>query len=504
MDKMEVLKVLIADKRVDLNAAKADGMTGLMVAAREGFHKLCEALLATPKSRGLASDAVDAAGNTAFHYACMSKKGRMPVLDAFLHADRPKRVGVNRPNNLGLTALAAACAAGNVNVAEDLLHHVDLLDLRVPDREGDTAFHHVCRGGSLALARAFFRHPGSFDPEARNNAGQTPADVATSEVVRMLISREVMVIRANPPSLEVPASRLHFDRNNANMLGEGGQARVYRGLFVEQIGEDSFKETIVAVKCPRQEIDDPAVMRTFEKEIKMWALVGRNHRNVLPLLGFCTQPFAIICPIVEGTNLQLYLWENRDSPRYWSIALRLLLGVAEGMQYIHDSHVVHGDLKPPNVLVDVRAKGGPIPLIADFGMSRVRLEHSVTHGNENNVMPEGTLPFMAPELLDLVFDRTLPPRARKKADVYSFGMVCFMAATRGWEPYHGDIGPGKKFRETYELIKNVTQGYRPDIPPHTPVALSALMKKCWAREPEKRPDFAQIVQDLKRQIEDFE
>ena len=65
---------------------------------------------------------------------------------------------------------------------------------------------------------------------------------------------------------------------------------------------------------------------------------------------------------------------------------QIMLGIAEGLKYMHNEKIIHRDIKPENILL----KGG-VPKIADFGLSRFALRNAQTCA--------GTKPYMAPEML---------------------------------------------------------------------------------------------------------
>lgn len=99
--------------------------------------------------------------------------------------------------------------------------------------------------------------------------------------------------------------------------------------------------------------------------------------------------------------------------------LEIASGIARGVHHIHTKNIIHGDLKPSNVLLKRtdKSRSGFIAKIADFGLS-LKMHGSQTH--VSNV--QGGTPFyMAPEVLEL-------GNASKAADVYAFGVML-------WEIY---------------------------------------------------------------------
>lgn len=78
----------------------------------------------------------------------------------------------------------------------------------------------------------------------------------------------------------------------------------------------------------------------------------------------------------------------------------------------------------------------------------------------------------------------------EKADVYSFGIILWEFAAR--EPPYKKITP---LKVSVEVVKN---DLRPKVPKKTPDPLSRLMKRCWDRNPLKRPSFKEIIYELER------
>jgi serine/threonine protein kinase len=159
---------------------------------------------------------------------------------------------------------------------------------------------------------------------------------------------------------------------------------------------------------------------------------------------------------------------------------RLLLATdaAFGMEYLHEKNIVHFDLKCENLLVNMRDPQRPICKVGDLGLSKVKQQTMVSGGIR------GTLPWMAPELLNSTSNMVT-----EKVDVFSFGIVMWELLT-GEEPYanlhYGAIIGG--------IVNNTL---RPKVPTWCDPSWKLLMERCWASEPVDRPGFTDIASNLR-------
>lgn len=152
--------------------------------------------------------------------------------------------------------------------------------------------------------------------------------------------------------------------------------------------------------------------------------------------------------------------------------LKIATEVCRGMDYLHKRRIVHRDLKAANLLLD---DVGTVK-IADFGVSRVLDPHGVMTAET------GTYRWMAPEVIE-------HSPYRESADVYSFGIVL-------WELVTGQV-PYSAMTPLQAAVGVVQKGLRPEIPPTCPPAIADLMRACWTRNPQDRPTF----EALKQQVE---
>ena len=114
----------------------------------------------------------------------------------------------------------------------------------------------------------------------------------------------------------------------------------------------------------------------------------------------------------------------------------MLADVAQGMEFLHSTaHVIHGDLKPANVLLKGRDTPGSLTaVVADFGLSRM-LDADASQRSVQRSQSLGTVQYMSPELLQA-------GRLTKAADVWAFGVMsashCLHAphCAGRWQSFH--------------------------------------------------------------------
>jgi serine/threonine protein kinase len=166
--------------------------------------------------------------------------------------------------------------------------------------------------------------------------------------------------------------------------------------------------------------------------------------------------------------------------------LRLMQQVARGLEYCHGQHVVHGDIKPENILVN---DAFDLAKICDFGTAKIKHPYrdtrSLTH---SSAMLKGTWYFIAPEHLNDF--STLD----YLCDIYSFGMTL-------WRIFHQDVAQSqiqKIFSTNFDVLrKQVQDNVRPPMGTKIPPKLSSLIQRCWDNDRAMRPQsMSEICYEL--------
>ncbi|KAJ6831290.1 serine/threonine-protein kinase B-raf-like [Iris pallida] len=263
------------------------------------------------------------------------------------------------------------------------------------------------------------------------------------------------------------------DLEELRELGSGTFGTVYHG---------KWRGTDVAIKrinerCFAGKPSEKERMRAdFWNEASN--LADLHHPNVVAFYGVVLDgPGGSVATVTEymvNGSLRNALQRTLDRRKRLVIAM----DVAFGMEYLHKKNIVHFDLKSDNLLVNLRDPQRPICKVGDLGLSKVKCQTLISGG------VRGTLPWMAPELLNGSSNLVT-----EKVDVFSFGIVMWELLT-GEEPYadlhYGAIIGG--------IVSNTL---RPPVPESCEPQWRSLMEKCWSADPSERPSFTEVADRLR-------
>jgi len=246
----------------------------------------------------------------------------------------------------------------------------------------------------------------------------------------------------------------------------------------------------------------------FSLGINIWSQL--EHENVLPtsysltLMTEDTFSLEMVSPWMKNGNVRNYLKKFPDTNRR-----ELMTDVAAGMNYLHQSGVVHGALNPANVVIDDARR----PLLADFGIasvletnrvplslasSRRRLSFGDNTGIDNvyaTSLVSSTRPvcrYMAPELLNN--ERSYSTTA---SDVYMFACLCYESFV--------ETPPFADLASDIDVLRAIHRHELPSRPPIEHPAHSRglddfmwnLMESCWNSNLLGRPTMDQVYKYLR-------
>ncbi|KAG5883328.1 hypothetical protein JTB14_032528 [Gonioctena quinquepunctata] len=254
-----------------------------------------------------------------------------------------------------------------------------------------------------------------------------------------------------------------------------------------QPGPNARQSAVIAYKAAQGKWDrDPLQYAckaycTARQELNI--LLSLKHPNIVPFVGVCTSPLALVLDLAPQGALDLVLRHYRRSgAKVGPYTLQeIILQVAKAVEYLHRQHIIYRDLKSENVLVwempppFVDHPDHPVQIkVADYGISRLTLP-SGTKGFG------GTEGFMAPEIMRYNGEEEYT----EKVDCFSFGMFIYELLTLH-QPFEG-----------HESVKEcILEGGRPPLTYREtlyPSYFLDLMVLCWSQQPKDRPSASQIV-----------
>jgi serine/threonine protein kinase len=223
--------------------------------------------------------------------------------------------------------------------------------------------------------------------------------------------------------------------------------------------------TRVAVKAVAFGGNDTIIREEFVEYIERSFLV--QHPCILPLQGWClsdgVELTKIVCDYMGETSLLSVMGEN--PPEWWTGVFRakVVIGICHAMKLLHSNRIVHGNLKPGNVLINPQG--------------RIRMSDI---GLREDDMTLSSAVFTAPEC-EL-------GRGTMEGDVYSFGLIVYDIVT--------GTGYFSKTEPRTSVLAGLRRGQRFDLGNEILPCARDLLAGCWCEDASSRWTFEQIWESL--------
>ena len=262
-------------------------------------------------------------------------------------------------------------------------------------------------------------------------------------------------------------------------IGAGGMGEVYRA-------KDTRLNRIVAIKVlPSHLADSPELRERFEREARTIASLNHPHICTLYDVGHQDGTDYLVMEYLEGETLAQRLLKG---PLPLDQVLQYAIEITDALDKAHRKGVTHRDLKPGNIML---TKSGT--KLLDFGLAKLKQEVAPANVQLSQLptanepltargMIVGTLQYMAPEQLE-------GKEVDARTDIFAFGAVVYEIAT-GKRAFEGQSQPS-----VISAIMSFDPAPISTLQPMTPPALDRVVKKCLAKEPEKRWQAASDVCD---------
>jgi serine/threonine protein kinase len=300
-------------------------------------------------------------------------------------------------------------------------------------------------------------------------------------------SYALLMTRLNPPSIAEDVSARRSDRSPSppkvkgweliELAAGGNLAETYRA---QPTGAPPDRPAAYALKVLRRAWqDDARAVGMFRREAQVGQIVRHPHVIAVLAAGVRKPPYFVVTPWLAGCTLADRM------VRGWRPDLPMILWtvrqVAEGLDALHVSGWMHGDIKPENIFLSPE---GHVTLL-DLGFAR-RPDEA---GSVVDRCVAGTCNYIAPEMV------TSALRADIRSDLYSLGVVLFEMVA-GRLPFQG--------RDLAELVSQHKQSRAPDLRrlvPHLPTGIIRLTREMLAKEPLRRPQTPRELIDRLASLE---
>jgi len=252
-------------------------------------------------------------------------------------------------------------------------------------------------------------------------------------------------------------------------------AEIHRGAITQVYkGYQAALDRVVLVKVLRPELrDDRDLCQNFEREARLFAKV--HHPNIVSIYDFGADESALyfMAEFVDGLNLKELLQHGRLP---CDLAWYVLMESARGLHAAHEKGILHGDVKPENILISFEGR----VKLSDFGFARSLLPGAT----EQSPGARGTLGYFSPELIH----GEVPG---KQSDIFSLGATFFemLAGEKAFT--------GKEPREFFHAITSMDPVGRLYRLRDIPVELIDICQKMLAKDPARRyPHCGDLIRDL--------
>ncbi|MCX7591738.1 MAG: serine/threonine protein kinase [Kiritimatiellae bacterium] len=265
----------------------------------------------------------------------------------------------------------------------------------------------------------------------------------------------------------VPARLGHFLL--LSLLGTGGMGGVY-------LARDETLGRSVAIKVMLKSLgDNEEFVETFKREAQ--AAAKLNHPNIAQIYSFGQekgQPY-IVMELVSGKRFDKMMEAEKQLDQ--ALVIQIALDLCQGLQVADENGLVHGDIKPENILLDEKMNAK----LVDFGLAAV-----TNRAAEGGIW--GTPYYIPPE-------RVLRKKLDARSDIYSLGATLYHALA-GQPPFEGET-PAEVIKARLDKMPRPLHELRPDIKKEVEDVITRMLQPHPAQ---RYPNYTSLISDLQKAL----
>ncbi|XP_068639222.1 probable serine/threonine-protein kinase PIX13 [Aristolochia californica] len=280
------------------------------------------------------------------------------------------------------------------------------------------------------------------------------------------------------------------------VLGEGGFGKVFKGWVEEKTLTPAKSGCGVMVAVKKLNSESMQGLEEWQSEVQF---LGRiHHPNLVKLLGYCWEDreLLLVYEFMPKGSLENHLFRRGSTyqPLSWSIRLKIAIGAARGLNFLHTSErqIIYRDFKASNILLDSNYNAK----ISDFGLAKNGPMFGDSHVT-TRVM--GTYGYAAPEYV-------ATGHLYIKSDVYGFGVVLLEMLTglrtldtNRPSGQHNLVEYTKPFLSHRRKIAHIMDPrLEGQYPSKGAFQAAELTLKCLGSDPRSRPSMKEVQEALER------
>lgn len=277
-----------------------------------------------------------------------------------------------------------------------------------------------------------------------------------------------------------------------SLLGEGGFGYVFKGWIDEQSLSAARPGSGIVIAVKKLKPEGFQGHKEWLTEVNY--LGQLHHPNLVKLIGYCLEGEnrLLVYEFMPKGSLENHLFRRGAQPLPWEIRIKVAVGAARGLSFLHDAQVIYRDFKASNILLDSEFNSK----LSDFGLAKDGPTGDRTHVS-TQVM--GTHGYAAPEYV-------ATGRLSARSDVYSYGVVLLevLSGRRAvdkskigmeqnlvdWaKPYLGDK------RKVFRIMDSKLEG---QYPQKGAFLAASLALQCISNEAKSRPLMSEVLSTLEQ------